>query len=101
VADGAQGASAAKALTGATPKIKGKARVGTKLKAVKGKWTAKSKISYRWYRDGKAIKGAKSATYKVKSADAGAKITVKVTAKKAGFTTLSKMSKAKKIAAAR
>jgi len=42
---------------------------------------ASPQLSYQWYRNGSAISGAKGETYVVKSADAGKKITVKVTVK--------------------
>lgn len=42
---------------------------------------ASLQLSYQWYRNGSAISGAKGETYVVKSADAGKKITVKVTVK--------------------
>jgi beta-glucosidase len=88
-------APAATKLVGAKPKIKGTAKAGAKLRAVAGKWTAGAKVSYRWYRDGKAIKGANKAVYTVKAADAGSKIAVKVTGKKAGMKKLVRASKSK------
>ncbi|MBK7821914.1 MAG: hypothetical protein IPJ61_12775 [Tessaracoccus sp.] len=54
------------------------------------------KLSYRWLRNGKAVKGAAKSTYKLKKADKGKKITVKVTGKKSGYTTVAKTSKATK-----
>ena len=54
------------------------------------------KVSYQWLRSGKAIKGATKPSYKLTSKDKRKKITVKVTGKKAGYTTKSVVSKATK-----
>ena len=82
------GKVAAGLLTSVKPKIKGTAKVGSKLKVTAGKWTPSSvKLTYRWYRSGKAISGATKASYTLKKADKGKKITVKVTGKLGGYTT--------------
>ncbi|MBM7518387.1 hypothetical protein [Nocardioides nitrophenolicus] len=61
--------------------LKGRARVGTRLRAVlpvlSGPATS---YSYRWLRGGKPIKSATGASYKLRKADAGRKVTVRVTA---------------------
>lgn len=72
------------------PKVSGKTKVGKKLKVTAGTWTPKAKVSIRWYRNGKAINAAVKTTYKLTSKDKGKRITVKVTAKKTGYTTVSK-----------
>ncbi|MDR0504308.1 MAG: hypothetical protein LBG70_00655, partial [Bifidobacteriaceae bacterium] len=46
-------------------------------------WTA----SYQWLRNGKAIKQATKRAFKVKKADRGKAIRVKVTLKRYGYTT--------------
>lgn len=77
------------------PVIKGKATVGTSLKISQGTWSPSPvTLAYKWYRAGKAIKGATHTTYKLASADRGAAITVKVTGTKSGYPTLAKTSKA-------
>ncbi|MBK7821191.1 MAG: CHAP domain-containing protein [Tessaracoccus sp.] len=77
------------------PKISGTAKVGKKLTVKAGVWKPVTvKLSYRWLRNGKAVKGATKSTYKLKKADKGKKITVKVTGKKSGYTTASKVSAA-------
>ncbi|MCW5951462.1 MAG: hypothetical protein KIT69_04320 [Propionibacteriaceae bacterium] len=78
------------------PKITGTAKVGKTLKVKLGTWAPKSgtKFSYAWFASGKAIPGATSSTLKLTSAQKGKKITVKVTAKKTGYTTTTKPSKA-------
>ena len=50
----------------------------------------------QWLRNGKAIKGATKAVYKLAKGDKGKKIAVKVAGKKAGYTSKSVVSKATK-----
>ena len=81
-------------LAGVTPTITGIATVGQILTATTGTWApAPVTLSYQWYRNGKKIKNAKSLTYTLVKADKGKKITIKVTGKKTGYTTLTKTSK--------
>jgi len=85
---------AAGTLKAVTPKITGSVKVGKKLTAKAGKWAPSSvKFSYRWYRSGKAIKGATKATYSLKSADKGKKITVAVKGVATGYKAVTKKSK--------
>lgn len=86
-------------LKAATPRISGTPKVGSTLKVKKGKWTSGTKFKYQWYRNGKAISGAKSSSYKLKVADSKKRISVKVTGSKAGYKTASKTSKAATVAA--
>jgi len=79
------------------PAISGTAKVKKTLRAKPGTWVPSgAKLSYQWYRNGKKISGAKQVSYKLVKADKGKKITVKVTGKKPGYTTVSKTSKATK-----
>jgi len=82
-------------LKAAKPKIKGKARVGKRLKAKPGAWTAGTTLSYRWFQNGKPVKGKKGAKKKLvlKKKQQGKKITVRVTGTKPGWTTVTKKSK--------
>ncbi|MBB2891712.1 hypothetical protein [Flexivirga oryzae] len=81
-----------------TPKISGTAKVGSTLKAVPGAWKPSPvTLSYQWLRNGTAIKGATGASRKVSLADAGKKITVRVTGRKTGYATVSKASAARAI----
>jgi hypothetical protein len=76
------------------PKITGTAKVGKKLTVKVGAWSPKAtKFTYKWYRDGKVIKKATKKTYKLKKADKGHKITVKVTATKSKYVKTTKTSK--------
>ncbi|WP_145500526.1 hypothetical protein [Streptomyces sp. CFMR 7] len=71
----------------AKPTISGKAKVGAKLTAGKGKWTpAPTSYSYQWYANGKAIPKATGSKLTLKAAQRGKKITVKVTAHRTGHT---------------
>jgi hypothetical protein len=74
------------------PKIVGTKKVGRTLKVKVGSWSPAPEFSYQWYRGGKPIAKATFATYKLKSADLGKRISVKVTASKAGFTSVVKAS---------
>jgi hypothetical protein len=86
-------ATARVALAG-TPTISGTARVGKKLTAKPGTWTKSTSFSYQWYANGKAIRGATKSTYTISSGAKGKVISVKVTGKKPGHTTVAKNSKA-------
>lgn len=86
------GKVAAGSLQSAKPKIFGTAKVGKKLTARAGTWTSGTKLKYQWYRSGKAIKGAKSKTYKLVSTDRGERISVKITGTKSGYTTAARIS---------
>lgn len=57
-------------------------------------------LSYQWYRNNKAIKGATSAEYEVTKADAGKKVSVKVTGAAAQYKSASTKSAAVKVAKA-
>jgi hypothetical protein len=76
----------------AKPKLKGTVKVGRTLKVVRGTWTAGTKFTYQWMRDGKAIRKATKVTYKLVKADAGKRISVKVTGTKAGYEPASSTS---------
>ncbi|MBO1901350.1 hypothetical protein J4H92_05240 [Leucobacter weissii] len=80
-------------LKSAVPKVKGTARVGKKLSVTRGSWTSGTKFTYRWYANGKAIKKATKSTLKINKSLKKKRITVKVTGKKAGYTTVTKTSK--------
>jgi hypothetical protein len=89
--------AAARALKTAVPKITGTAKVGQKLTVNRGSWTSGTKLTQRWYRNGAAISGATGTSYTVKSGDAGASLTVRVTGAKAGYASATKTSAAVKV----
>jgi len=75
--------------------ITGTARVGHTLTGHRGIWRpTPSSYSFQWYRNGVAIPGATSTTYKLKSIDRGKKVVLKVTAKKSGYLPTSDFSSA-------
>ncbi|MDR1711672.1 MAG: Ig-like domain-containing protein, partial [Propionibacteriaceae bacterium] len=72
------------------PLVSGTPTVGQVLTADAGVWTpVPDKFTYQWYRSGKAISKATGSTYLLVAADAGKEISVKVTASKAGYNTVS------------
>ncbi|MET9515186.1 hypothetical protein [Streptomyces sp. NPDC002994] len=76
------------------PAISGTAKVGRTLKAAHGTWTpAPTSYGYQWYANGTAITGATTSSLVLKSAQAGKKITVKVTARRTGHTSGTALSK--------
>lgn len=87
-------AAAASFYRAPAPTITGTAKVGSTLALKRGTWspTTGVKFTYRWYANGKAITGAKGAKYKITSGAAGKRITVKVTAKKSGLSSVTTTS---------
>ncbi len=84
---------AAGTVTSPTPTISGSVRVGSKLTAVTTAWSpAPLTFTYQWLRGGTAISGATGSTYTPTSADLSLTLSVRVTATRAGFTTVSKTS---------
>jgi hypothetical protein len=76
-----------------TPTISGALKVGKILTANVGTWDPKPTLKYQWYAGGKAISGATKNTYKLKAAQLGKTITVKVTGSAANYITKSTTSK--------
>jgi len=71
------------------PAISGTAKVGATLTAIPGTTTpTPTALTYGWFRSGVAIPGATAKTYKISSVDKGATLTVRVTAKAPGYTTM-------------
>lgn len=61
------------------PVVKGTAKVGSRLRA-SVRWTPRStRSTYRWLRDGRAIKGATRSTYRLVAKDRGRRISVRIT----------------------
>ncbi len=77
------------------PVVKGEAKPGGTLSVTTGSWTpAPDSFAYQWYRSGKAIADATRTSLVVAEADLGLPITVKVTAVKAGYKTVTVTSAA-------
>jgi hypothetical protein len=80
------------------PAISGKARVGKTLTGSAGRWsTGGVKITYRWLRNGKGIKGADERRHRVVRADRGKRLQVVVTARKSGWKLDTATSKAVRV----
>lgn len=75
-------AASLKPALGAAAKVTGAAKPGRKLSVSPGTWTGvpAPTFRYQWLRDGKRIKGATKATYLVRKADRGHRISCLVTA---------------------
>ncbi|MBN9613085.1 MAG: hypothetical protein J0H64_06435 [Actinobacteria bacterium] len=79
----------------AKPRISGTVKVGKKLTAKRGSWSgAPTSYSYQWYRGSKKIAEATKSSYRLKSADRGKRIRVKIPAKRAGSMSRSAYSAA-------
>jgi ribosomal protein L11 len=77
-----------------TPTIAGSVYVGSTIKAVPGTWEPTPTLRYQWKRNGVAIAGATATSYKLTTSDYGTKITVTVTATRAGFPSTARTSAA-------
>lgn len=75
------------------PTVTGSAKVGQTLAAVTGTWFPAPDFAYQWYAGGVPIVSATASTYRVSAAVVGKAISVKVTASKPGFPTVSRTSK--------
>ncbi|MCD4536129.1 hypothetical protein LRP67_18725 [Nocardioides sp. cx-169] len=85
-------------VTKAAPQVKGTAKLGKKLRAAAPVLQPRpTSLRYQWYRDGKAIKGAKRATYEITKRDRGHKLKVRVVAIRKGYTTKALTSKAVRV----
>ena len=82
-------------LISATPTIAGTVKAGNVLTVKRGTWTWGTAFTYRWLRNGVPISGATASTYKVRTADKGTKLTVRVTGSRFGYTTVSRTSGAR------
>lgn len=81
------------------PKVTGTYLPGRTLKVSKGSWKTKpTSYAYRWYRSGKAVKGATKSSYKLTKKDAGRKVYARVTVKRSGYATASSSAVSKRVA---
>lgn len=79
------------------PTISGTTKVGKRLKIKsKGTWYGAAGYSYQWYRGSSKISGATQSTYKLTNKDRKKRLSVRVSAKRSGFSTLTLASKASK-----
>ncbi|MEU4692112.1 FlgD immunoglobulin-like domain containing protein [Actinoplanes sp. NPDC023714] len=69
------------------PAVTGTVAVGSTVKATAGTWSpAASSYAYQWAANGVAIKGATGSSYTISASQLGKRLTVTVTAKRAGHT---------------
>ena len=73
--------------TSAPPTITGTAKVGSKLTIASGTWTHSPVLTYSWLADGTVIAGAVDRTFTPTASQVGKRITGRVSATRAGFTT--------------
>jgi hypothetical protein len=78
--------------TASTPTVSGTTKVGRRLTALPGAWSASPTLSYVWKRDGTVIEDATGAFYTLVPADAGARLTVEVTGSRLGYATTVRQS---------
>ncbi|MET0928955.1 MAG: CHAP domain-containing protein, partial [Aeromicrobium sp.] len=71
------------------PSVSGTPRVGSRLTASPGSWSPTADYRYQWYADGRMIPDATERTYSPTIRQRAARMRVKVTARRAGFTTAS------------
>jgi len=95
--------------TAKKPRVRGKAKVGAKVRVVVKKKALKKKaarkrfaphattVAYQWLRDGKRIKKATTATYRLRKADRRTRLTVRITGKRKGFTKATVISRARRV----
>lgn len=78
----------------ATASVSGRPYATLRLAASPGTWTSGTSFSYQWYADGRAISGATSRTLTLAERHRGSRITVAVTGRKSGYTTVTTRSAA-------
>ncbi|MGZ8801954.1 MAG: hypothetical protein ACXWZL_04865 [Mycobacterium sp.] len=100
--DGTTAVLKARFATAPKPKLVGTVATDQTVTADPGTWAAKpDSFAFVWKRNGKTISKATAATYVVTPADTGKKLSVTVTARKAGYETKSATSGSTTVAKAR
>lgn len=75
-----------------TPAVSGAAATGSRLTAKPGTWTTGTSFTYQWYADAAAVAGATGSTFVPSTAQAGKRISVRVTGALAGYATVARTS---------
>lgn len=81
-------------LVTALPTVSGTPKAGSILTVKPGAWTTGTALTYVWMRNGVPISNAAAATYKVRTADKGNGLTVRVTGTQPGYKTATRDSAA-------
>ncbi|WP_165831825.1 hypothetical protein [Brachybacterium endophyticum] len=80
-------------MVSATPGLSGSSRIGQKIYAKPGTWSKGTKLTYQWKANGKAISGAAKSSMTVTPSLKGKRLSVTVTGRMAGYTTISHTSR--------
>lgn len=80
--------------------ISGVVRTGSTVSAARSGWSSGTTFTYQWRSSGRSISGATASTYKIPGSLVGKSLTVTVTGRKTGYTTLVKTSAAVRVASA-
>jgi hypothetical protein len=75
------------------PRVRGKVEVGEKLRVAPGHWQEGAVLSFQWFADGKAIRGATGTKLRLRKRYEGQRIRVKVTGAKPGYLSVTKASR--------
>lgn len=78
--------------TAPTPTVSGTKKVTYTLRASTGTWSSGTTFSYQWYADGSALSGKTASTLKLGTSYVGKGISVRVTGRKSGYTTVARTS---------
>ncbi|MHA7240008.1 hypothetical protein [Arthrobacter sp. TMS1-12-1] len=87
-------ATAPGAIALGTPVIKGTTTVGSTLSSSVSGYVSGMTLKRQWYRSGTVISGATGSSYRLTAADRGKQLTIRVTASRPGYTTVTKASAA-------
>ncbi|MBO1770905.1 cell wall-binding repeat-containing protein [Agrococcus sp. TF02-05] len=77
-----------------TPTISGSAVFGSTLAVDPGSWTDGTTLEYQWLANGAVIAGAAGTTFTIRASDVGRSISVRVTGRQAGYSTVAVTSRA-------
>ncbi|MBJ7356700.1 M1 family aminopeptidase [Nocardioides sp.] len=75
------------------PGIRGRAEIGRQLRVVPGQWQAGAVLTYQWFANRKAIRGATGTKLKLRNRFEGQRIKVKVTGTRPGYLPVTRVSK--------
>jgi len=81
-------------LVSPVPTINGTPKAGVSLTSRTGTWTSGTVLSYQWLANGKAIAGANKTWFTPTATQRGQKVTLQVTGKLTGYTSVSRVSAA-------